>query len=61
MITPGSTHTRYAITYFDPEDEEGMRVKTWVFGTRGEAEEWMRELGVVWRAVEGEIEIDAME
>jgi hypothetical protein len=34
----------YEITYFDPLDEEGMRVKTWQFKTRAEAEAWIEEL-----------------
>ncbi len=43
MVTP-----HYAITYFDPKDEEGMKVKTWEFGTREDAEAWRREQEVVW-------------
>ena len=47
----------YAITYFDPLDEEGMRVRTWVFRTREEAEGWRRELEVVWRVLVDEINV----
>lgn len=34
----------YALTYFDPLDEEGLRVKTWHFKAKGEAEAWIEEL-----------------
>ena len=60
MVVSETTHARYAITYFDPEDEEGMRMKTWEFGTREDAEAWRRELEVVWETPEGEIKIDAV-
>ncbi len=48
VLTPAAEHARYAITYFDPEDEEGMRERTWMFETKEDAEEWRRELEVVW-------------
>ncbi|MBA3046717.1 MAG: hypothetical protein FP824_10980 [Euryarchaeota archaeon] len=49
--------TRYAITYFDPLDEEGMRVRTWVFDSLEGAEGWRGELGAVWRTARDESDI----
>ena len=37
-----------------------MRVETWEFGEREDAEAWRRELGVVWGVLEGEIIIDGV-
>lgn len=47
----------YIITYFDPEDPEGNRIKTWKFKTREDAEKWQSELEIVWRTPKKEIEI----
>lgn len=34
MVSPAGAQARYALTYFDPLDEEGMRMKTWRFENR---------------------------
>ncbi len=57
IVMPEGPLARYTITYFDPLDEEGVRVRTWVFDSLGDAEGWRGELGVVWREQDDAIHI----
>lgn len=40
---------RYKITYFDPSDPEGRRIKTWYFRTLAGARHKQADLRVAWK------------
>ncbi len=49
---------KYQITYFNPADEEGMREKTWEFGTLTEAKTQQEDLSTVWNTPREDIRIE---
>lgn len=57
----GENPPRYSITYFDPEDEEGERDKTWYFDDLEKAKAWREELSVFWDTPEKDIKIQDIE
>lgn len=52
---------KYKIKYLDPEDPMAEKMKTWYFPTREEAEEWRKELMVIWEAPARDIKIEEVQ
>ena len=47
----------YEITYYDPNDPKGERIKTWRFKKLLSAKKWQRELENVWKSPKSEFPI----